>query len=861
MKITTIRGLKNLLIGAIALLQLVPLMAANETVSIARQTSLHTDRYLDSRVIQRLSAGQSADVLKVEGGWVQIKIGKEIGWVRAMFLGGQGAARAQVAQLEAGRSSKLHKVSTTGIRSIARASRHALIIGVGEYTGAGITDLLGVKHDVVSATTIAEAMGVPQENITYLRDKEATGEGIRRALSEIDQRTRSGDRVFVYYSGHGTRWIDASFDPNSCTEGLLASDGQALTNREISALLKPVSAKADKLMVFYDACHSGGIAQQPLKTRSIAINSSTLVPKFSSQVSPDLCAKPSNMRTRSLSGELGKIGAVPENTVFIAASRPDEVSFDDPQSGGLATVAWRDCLLGGTKDLDGSGSISVAEMTQCAQAALNIRLGDQPDILGQRMTVGGNSQFVPAFLNNVLESNDSQSTDIAEAEAEAKRQALLEQQQAETARLKAEQEALEKAELLKQEERARQLAEAEAKRQALLEQQQAETARLKAEQEALEKAELLKQEERARQLAEAEAKRQALLEQQQAETARLKAEQEALEKAELLKQEARARQLAEAEAKRQALLAQQQAETARLKAEQEALEKAELLKQEERARQLAEAEAKRQALLEQQQAETARLKAEQEALEKAELLKQEERARQLAEAEAKRQALLEQQQAEAAKELANVEVSEISPGQNFADALQMDPVVPDTVVTPIKPAGLLAQIHQQRDGSRTLSVKPSRKILRIDKDPLELTVKSKTDGYLYIALAGSDQKSLYLLFPNRIDSDNFVKANQEIKLPRRNWRIVAGGPKGIDTVLVMVTDSPRDLSQLTGESAGPFTMPLMTKAGKSRLQLLLNESGNSDQVVCQAGGKTRNLKVQLVCSDSYASDLIEFEER
>lgn len=267
MRITTIRGLKNLLIGAIALLQLVPLMAANEAVSIARQTSLHTDRYLDSRVIQRLSAGQSADVLKIEGGWVQIKIGKEIGWVRAMFLSGQGAVKAQVAQIEAGRSSKLHKVSTTGIRSIARASRHALIIGVGEYTGAGITDLLGVKHDVVSATSIAAAMGVPRENITYLRDKEATGEGIRRALIEIGQRTRSGDRVFVYYSGHGTRWIDPSFDPNSCTEGLLASDGQALTNREISALLKPVSAKADKLMVFYDACHSGGIAQQPLKTR------------------------------------------------------------------------------------------------------------------------------------------------------------------------------------------------------------------------------------------------------------------------------------------------------------------------------------------------------------------------------------------------------------------------------------------------------------------------------------------------------------------------------------------------------------------------------------------------------------------
>ena len=255
-----------------------------------------------------------------------------------------------------------------------------------------------MKHDIASATSIAEAMGVPKENITYLRDKQATGEGIRRALSEIDQRTRPGDRVFVYYSGHGTRWIDASFDPNSCTEGLLASDGQALTNREISALLQPVATKADKLMVFYDACHSGGIAQQPLKTRSLASNQSIFVPKFSSQVSPDLCAKPSNMRTRSLSRELGNVGAVPENTVFIAASRPDEVSFDDPQSGGLATVAWRDCLLGGATDVDGSGAVSVAEMTQCAQTALNVRLGDQPDILGQKMTVGGNREFVPAFF-------------------------------------------------------------------------------------------------------------------------------------------------------------------------------------------------------------------------------------------------------------------------------------------------------------------------------------------------------------------------------------------------------------------------------------------------------------------------------
>ena len=708
--------LKYLLIGAMAILHLAPFASNAQTVSIARQTSLYSDRYLDSQVIQAIGAGQVVDVLRFEGGWVQIKTKQHVGWVRPMFLSGQGATKAQAAQLEAGRSSKLHKVSTTGIRSIARSSRHALIIGVGEYSAAGITDLLGVKHDIASATSIAEAMGVPKENITYLRDKQATGEGIRRALSEIDQRTHPGDRVFVYYSGHGTRWIDASFDPNSCTEGLLASDGQALTNREISALLQPVATKADKLMVFYDACHSGGIAQQPLTTRSLASNKSVFVPKFSSQVSPDLCAKPSNMRTRSLSRELGNVGAVPENTVFIAASRPDEVSFDDPQSGGLATVAWRDCLLGGATDVDGSGALSVAEMTQCAQTALNVRLGDQPDILGQKMTVGGNREFVPAFFTPALRPSVAESAAIADQEA----------------------------------------------------------------------------------------KRQALLVQQQAETARLKAEQEALEKVELLKQEERARQLAEAECSSQALMAQQQAETARLKAEQEALEKAELLKQEERTGEMA----------------------------------------------------------QVVKELSKVQASAFPPFvQNLTAVSEMDPVVPEIVARPLKPADLLKHIHQQRDGTRSLTVSANRKVLRIDKDPLELTVKTQSDGYLYIALAGSDQESLYLLFPNRIDGDNFVKANQEIKLPRRSWRIVAGGPKGVDTVLVIVTDSPRDLTQLEGESVGPFTMPLMSLEGKSQLQLLINQSGNADQVACQVGGKTRNLKVQLVCSDSYASELIEFEER
>ncbi len=761
-----LRALAALMMGLL-------LMGYAHAASIARPTDLREDRYLDAAVVARLKAGAQVDILAFEGGWVKVRTKQNSGWVRAMFLKGDGARKAQVAALESGRSNKLQAVSTTGIRSIARASRHALIIGVGEYSRPGISSLKGVKHDIKSAAQIARTMGVAPENITYLRDTDATAQNIRLAFRSMEKRMRQGDRAFVYYSGHGTRWIDTSFDSNACTEGLLATDGQALTNREISRLLMPISRKAEKLMVFYDACHSGGLANQPLRTRSLATSGGQLMPKFSGEVSPERCATPSNMKTRSLSGELGRMGAVPSNTVFIAASRPDEVSFDDPRSGGLATVAWRDCLLGKAADLDGSGAITVDETTQCAQIGLDERLQGQPDILGQKMTIGGNRQFVIG----------APGTSASEAQ--------LAEQRLAAARAQEEQER----------EREKQEREKEKERQRVAAQQAVELAR----------AEALAQEKERERVAAEQAAAQALV----AAEAQAQAEKDRL-----------AAQALAQEQERERVAAQQALELA--KAQEEAKEKAE--------QERIEVAMQAQALAKEQQAQ--QQEQEQERLEAA---------------------LQATTQGTAAPPPTNSNVTTLASVDD--GAISMQPALPLPATTQAKPAALLVEMFQQRDATRVLSVEANQKILKINKDPLELTITSPTDGYLYVALAGSDQESLYLLFPNQIDANNQIKANVPVKLPRRSWRIVAGGPKGTDTVLVIVTDSPRDLSQLDGEDAGPFVMPLQTREGRSQLQALIGASGNADQQVCQTGGKTRNLKVQIVCSDAYATKLIEFEER
>jgi len=817
-----LRALAALMLGLL-------LMGYAHAASIARPTDLREDRYLDAAVVARLKAGAQVDILAFEGGWVKVRTKQNSGWVRAMFLKGDGARKAQVAALESGRSNKLQAVSTTGIRSIARASRHALIIGVGEYSRPGISSLKGVKHDIKSAAQIARTMGVAPENITYLRDTDATAQNIRLAFRSMEKRMRQGDRAFVYYSGHGTRWIDTSFDSNACTEGLLATDGQALTNREISRLLMPISRKAEKLMVFYDACHSGGLANQPLRTRSLATSGGQLMPKFAGEVSPERCATPSNMKTRSLSGELGRMGAVPSNTVFIAASRPDEVSFDDPRSGGLATVAWRDCLLGKAADLDGSGAITVDETTQCAQIGLDERLQGQPDILGQKMTIGGNRQFVIGAPGTSASEAQLAEQRLAAARAQEEQEREREKQEREKEKERqrvAAQQAVElaRAEALAQEKERERVAAEQAAAQALA----AAEAQAQAEKDRLVAQALAQAQERQRVAAQ-----QALELAKAKEEAKEKAEQERLEAAMQAQAEARAR--LEAEQAAAAAKAKAEAERARLLAEALAQEK-------ERERVAAERVAA--------QAEKQRLVAQ--ALAKEQQAQQQEQERLEA-------ALQATTQGTAAPPPTNSNVTTLASVDD--GAISMQPALPLPATTQAKPAALLVEMFQQRDATRVLSVEANQKILKINKDPLELTITSPTDGYLYVALAGSDQESLYLLFPNQIDANNQIKANVPVKLPRRSWRIVAGGPKGTDTVLVIVTDSPRDLSQLDGEDAGPFVMPLQTREGRSQLQALIGASGNADQQVCQTGGKTRNLKVQIVCSDAYAAKLIEFEER
>ena len=118
--------------------------------------------------------------------------------------------------------------------------------------------------------------------------------------------------------------------------------------------------------------------------------------------------------------------------------------------------------------------------------------------------------------------------------------------------------------------------------------------------------------------------------------------------------------------------------------------------------------------------------------------------------------------------------------------------------------------------------------MKIGVDELKLTVKSSHDGYLYVVLLGSDAKSFYVMYPNGLDTDNKISKQKPVQIPKPHWQIKAAGPAGTDQLLILVTDSPRQINSLSmapPTASEPFTFALNDIGGRAALIDFLTGSG------------------------------------
>src|ERR1700730_2860847 len=275
-----------------------------------------------------------------------------------------------------------------GVQAPLLPSNHALIITVSEYQRS---PLPGVLNDRKLANELARRFGVPAHNIVELSEQQVTREGLKEALADMNQVIMPGDKLYVYFSGHGARFFSKA--TGQCTESIVMQDMHVVTNTEFANMLQPLSAKTDKTIVMLDSCHSGGVAQAA-GARDLA-QRTELRAKFLPEASSPQCSLAVNDRGFSQTHG-AELDTTDNNLVILAASRNNEVAWDTSKGGAL-TYNFEQCLEGGATDADHSGSLSMQELTACVQARLD---KTQQESARQHATLARHTAMVPAFADS-----------------------------------------------------------------------------------------------------------------------------------------------------------------------------------------------------------------------------------------------------------------------------------------------------------------------------------------------------------------------------------------------------------------------------------------------------------------------------
>ena len=215
----------------------------------------------------------------------------------------------------------------------------------------------------------------------------------------------------------------------------------------------------------------------------------------------------------------------------------------------------------------------------------------------------------------------------------------------------------------------------------------------------------------------------------------------------------------------------------------------------------------------------------------------------------------------AAPVAAPIAVPVVAPVAAPVAALTAVPPKPPAAAPPaIKPAPLatLNDIYQSRDDRRLVTLTTDKPTLKIGRDSIGFTLTAREGGYVYLLMVGSDGQTFDLLFPNAFDRNNVIEAGATLRLPRTSWQLAAEGPPGKDTLLAIVTDSPRDFSSAGLKPSGPFSV--VEAVAAKDIQLVTAGAAKPAAEECSDKTSLRNIAIKKRCSTGYGAALLTVEE-
>jgi WD40 repeat protein/uncharacterized caspase-like protein len=220
----------------------------------------------------------------------------------------------------------------------------AVVVGVSEYKNAGIPSLKYADKDAEALANFLrrpEGGGYDSDHLHVLLNKDATLANVRDNLINFLNQAIDMDLVVIYFAGHGAPeparpqnmyLLTYDSDPNSLgTSAFPMWDIQTVLARYISA---------KRVVVFTDACHSGGISVN-FATRGLGSSEPNLVNQY-----------------------LADLSKTKEGIVVFTASAAGEVSQEFPDMGHGAFTYYMLEGLEGKADYNNDYTVTINELMQ-----------------------------------------------------------------------------------------------------------------------------------------------------------------------------------------------------------------------------------------------------------------------------------------------------------------------------------------------------------------------------------------------------------------------------------------------------------------------------------------------------------------
>ena len=286
------------------------------------------------------------------------------------------------------------------VPGVLHAENHALLIGIGNYKQR---TLEGPAYDVAALTRVLiEHYDFRRINVRTLVNQEAGKFRILSEMQRLVQTSRPGDRVFIYFSGHGTSRRDEllSLPLPHASGALVPADFKWNSNQSIDTQvsqlivgkrdLRPILAQLDQdrqVLVVFDTCFSGNTV------RGIGEPKSAGVDRYIALDSKSVFSEEHHIG--SFAENLKPDEPYPyQNTFYISASTENETAKDirtdllylyptiDGNPHGVLTDSLLRVLGGQTPvDTNNDGRWSQIELYKAVRSEVQRRFRQTPQAL------------------------------------------------------------------------------------------------------------------------------------------------------------------------------------------------------------------------------------------------------------------------------------------------------------------------------------------------------------------------------------------------------------------------------------------------------------------------------------------------